>query len=463
MTARRRIVFLGNHTRTEFFRRVSKYMDSDTTRVSWVVVNAAQRASLLQTHPPEDVLYLPLSLPLSDNAAAPLKINDLLFCDRRLKFMLPRGKRYLQAIQPAIQSFLKSEVPTLVVGELTLSYEIVAYRLVQGYLPNCRWVSLAHTRMPPNHFSFYEDEAFSREVWRVPQTGIDDGAFPEGEVDGPDYVALNRNITAFVSSRGFLLSKLRRFFSMEGYDPEDPTYHSNTRWDKLRKNVPFLVNRLTYRGLPKVGVDAIRACKGRSVIFPLHLQPEANIDTCGRYWDNQAETILKIWRQLGPDDALFIKEHPVAIGNRGWAFYKRLLAYPNLHLLRHTAPIPEVLDAVDYVFTIAGTMGMEAALSGGKVLCLAPTTYDRLANVVSPTISDFRRCGTIEDLYETLRAEKTGGWDARAFKTHMAQYAWPGDGAGDLNANPGSWAPGNLTRVARALERVLAQIGEPRP
>ena len=44
--------------------------------------------------------------------------------------------------------------------------------------------------------------------------------------------------------------------------------------------------------------------------------------------------------------------------------------------------IQQLLDAVEYVFTIS-TMGLEAARKGKKVLCLSPTVYDRLANVTS--------------------------------------------------------------------------------
>ena len=122
--------------------------------------------------------------------------------------------------------------------------------------------------------------------------------------------------------------------------------------------------------------------------------------------------------------------------------------------------MPEVLEEIDYVFTISGTMGLEAALTGGKVLCLAPTTYDRLENVVSPTIADFRRCGPIDNLYETLRAEKQGGWSQAEYASHLARFAYPGDAEGDAIANPASWEPRNLARVASAFEQVLDQVSE---
>lgn len=455
MTHRNRIVFLGNQTKTAFFRQVVRHLDPQKTRVSWIVVNAAQRDALLQDYPAEDVLYLPLSTS-ETRAPCPVKINDLLYRDRRLMHMIDRGRAYLRAIQAPIADFLGADLPTLVVGELTYAYEVLTYRLVQQRLPQVHWGSPFLTRVPAGHFAFFADEAFSREVWTVPKTGAPE-AGADAEED-PDYKAMIRNHIAKQGSSSFITKKLGRFLSLDGYDAEDPTWKSNTRLDKLRKNARWWWNRRTYKGVPKVGIEAIEACKGRTVIFPLHLQPELNIDTCGRYWDDQAETILKIWRQLGPDDALFIKEHPVAIGNRGRDFYDRLLAYPNLYLLHHATPVPEVLSKIDYVFTISGTMGLEAALAGGRVLCLAPTTYDRLENVVTPTIADFRRCGTVDDLYDTLRAEKMDPWDVARFHAHVARHAWPGDAEGDQVGNPASWSALNLARVAWALQTVLTRL-----
>ncbi len=460
MSFTNRLCFMGNQSRTAFFQKIAEQIDRSSTRISWIVVNAAQKAVLrADGYDEEDILYLPLSTQ-QVRAPYPVKINDLVFCDRRLMHMRERGLEYLRAIQAPMVDFLETDLPTLVVGELTYAYEVLAHRLVKAFIPNAEWVSPFLTRVPAGYFAFFADEAFSREVWPVREGSEPRAAEAESEAEMIGYAEMNRKHIARQGTAGFITEKIRRFLSLQDFDPEDPTWKSNRRRDKLAKNASWWANRRSYSRVPKVGIDAIKACRGRSVIFPLHLQPELNIDTCGRYWDNQAETILKIWRQLGPADALFIKEHPVAIGNRGRAWYERLLAYPGLHLLDHTAPVPEVLEKIDYVFTISGTMGLEAALAGGKVLCLAPTTYDRLENVVSPTIADFRRCGPIDNLYETLRAEKQGGWSQAEYASHLARFAYLGDAEGDAIANPASWEPRNLARVASAFEQVLEQVSE---
>jgi hypothetical protein len=244
---------------------------------------------------------------------------------------------------------------------------------------------------------------------------------------------------------------------MRNYDADEPNWNSNDRFEMLIKNIRYISNIISYRYIEKVGIKEIESCKGRSIIFPLHLEPELNIDTCGRYWENQRETILKIWRQLGPEDQLFIKEHPVAIGNRSAHWYRFLLDHPNLHLLNHDLSVDEILPKIDYVFTISGTMGLEAALMGLKVFCLAPTSYDRLENVVSPGIVSFLNAYNIDDLYDTLKSEKTLSWTREEFLFHVNQYSFAGDPEGNLIANPDAMCTDNIRKVALAFEFLLCK------
>ncbi|MGE9292471.1 MAG: hypothetical protein ACQKBW_02570 [Puniceicoccales bacterium] len=157
MNHQNRLCFMGNQSRTAFFQRVAEHIDRTRTRISWIVVNAAQRDALLaEGYGSEDILYLPLSTPIVRDAY-PAKVNDLVFCDRRLKNIKSRGLQYLHAIQAPIVDFLDTDLPTLVVGELTYAYEVLTHRLVKAYLPRARWVSPFLTRVPAGRFAFFAD------------------------------------------------------------------------------------------------------------------------------------------------------------------------------------------------------------------------------------------------------------------------------------------------------------------
>lgn len=448
-----RICFLGNNDKTEFYRRIAEQIDARKTRISWIVINRSQRDALKEQFPDEDVLFLNLATP-ETRAPFNIKINDLIFADRCLKNIKSLGHQYLRAIQAPIFDFLNSDLPTLVVGELTYGHEVLIHRMTKHTLRNCQWASPFHTRIPQGKFAFFSDEAFSRESV-LANNGKNSATGPDSDIS---YTEMNRNHIQRQNSISFYADKARSFLSMKKYDKYEPSWNRNTRLVKLLKNSTYLFNKLSYKYVPKVELESIDVCAGKTAIFPLHLEPELNIDTCGRYWENQSETILKIWRQLGPNDRLFIKEHPVAIGNRGAHWYKKLLSHPNLHLLHHAIPVDEILQKVDFVFTISGTMGLEAALNGNKVLCLAPTTYDRLENVVSPSIGDFHRTRNIEDLYDTLQKEKRIAWTRDQYLSHVDRHAFIGDPEGDLTSNRASWHLDNIQRVAHAFEHALQKL-----
>ena len=192
MAYRNRLCFLGNQSRTAFFQKIAEQFDRSSTRISWIVVNAAQKAVLsADGYDEEDILYLPLSTQ-QVRAPYPVKINDLVFCDRRLMHMRERGLAYLRAIQAPMVDFLETDLPTLVVGELTYAYEVLAHRLVKAFIPNAEWVSPFLTRVPAGYFAFFADEAFSREVWPVREGSEPRAAEAESEAEKIGYAEMNR-------------------------------------------------------------------------------------------------------------------------------------------------------------------------------------------------------------------------------------------------------------------------------
>lgn len=126
MTHRNHIVFIGNQVKIDFCRELLKRLAPEMTRTSWIVVNAEQRDALIEDCSPEDVRYLPLSNP-ETRAPYALKINDLLYYDRRLMHMLDCGHVHLRAIRKPHVGFLGIDLPALVVGVLAYAYEVLTY------------------------------------------------------------------------------------------------------------------------------------------------------------------------------------------------------------------------------------------------------------------------------------------------------------------------------------------------
>ena len=445
------VCFISNQTKTLFYDKIAERLTNKGVTVYWIVVNLKYYKMLVKKYGKNNVLYLPLNI---SRLSKPfnLKINDLLYSDRRLKNIPDRGIKYLKNIQPYIFDFISTRQVQIVLGEQTYAYECLIFRIVNNFIEGSVAISAYLSRYPALHYCFYSDESFSREIF--PSTNKASNYSSRSESIGSDYKKIIKSHISNSKSFAYNFHKFMRFVKITDYDKQDPTWKSNTRWDKLKKNVKNYINIAGYSIIPKVEVSAIKEVPGNSIVFPLHLQPELNIDTAGRYFDNQYEAIINIWRQLGPEDCLFIKEHPVAIGNRGYVFYKKLLSKPNIKILNHQCDVSGILNECDYVFTISGTMGLEAAILGKKVFCMAPTSYDRLSTVATPNIEMFRSSLNIELLYEKCITNK-GGWSIDEYKDHMEKFSYPGDAEGDFLGNPSSWDGHNINNVAKVIEGLL--------
>ena len=133
------------------------------------------------------------------------------------------------------------------------------------------------------------------------------------------------------------------------------------------------------------------------LFFPLHVQPERNVDIDAPFYSDQIETITNIAKALPVDCKLFVKEHP-AMRFRHWREikeYKELIALPNIELIHPSVSSKEMLENCKMVITINGTTGLEAALYEKPAIVFTDTIYQSLPSV--------HRLKSLEELPEAIR------------------------------------------------------------
>ncbi len=132
------------------------------------------------------------------------------------------------------------------------------------------------------------------------------------------------------------------------------------------------------------------------LFFPLHVQPERNVDIDAPFYSDQIETITNIAKSLPIDYQLFVKEHP-AMRFRHWRKikeYKELMTLPNVELIHPSVSSKEMLENCKIVITINGTTGLEAALYEKPAIVFTDTIYQSLPSV--------HRLKSLEELPEAI-------------------------------------------------------------
>ena len=139
--------------------------------------------------------------------------------------------------------------------------------------------------------------------------------------------------------------------------------------------------------------------KEKFIYFPLHVQPERNLDIDAPYYANQLDVIENIARSLPIQYKLYVKEHQT-MKFRHWrqtSFYNSVLNLANVTLIHPLSNSLEIIKNCSLIITIAGTTGVEAALYQKPSIVLADVSYSNLSCVKK--INNFEELpGAIEEL-----------------------------------------------------------------
>ena len=147
---------------------------------------------------------------------------------------------------------------------------------------------------------------------------------------------------------------------------------------RLRKNLWLLNRRQLLRQPPQ----------HRFAFFGLHMQPESSIDVFAHFFSNQERVIELIARSLPPTHSLLIKLHKSDTPNYSAASLARYSRFPGVELVSAHADTFAFIKQADLVFTIQGTIGLEAALLGKPVITFgdSPTKLFPSVSTIGKTI-----------------------------------------------------------------------------
>lgn len=159
---------------------------------------------------------------------------------------------------------------------------------------------------------------------------------------------------------------------------------------KLRANLLRVVRKLSSRHA--YGTPDAASIPQRSVFYALHYQPEQSTLAQGIWHVNQVALVENLSKSLPLGHTLVVKEHPWGRGNRPSWQYKHMAGFHNVMFC--DAPAKEIIQRVDAVVAVSGTVAMEALAFDKPTVVLGRNFFE---------FSDlFYRVRDIQDLPDTL-------------------------------------------------------------
>ncbi len=120
---------------------------------------------------------------------------------------------------------------------------------------------------------------------------------------------------------------------------------------------------------------------GDYVFFGLHLEPEMALLLHAPFATDQLHLIRQTAKALPVGCMLYVKEHPQMVSYRPRSFYAELKKIPNVRLIDPSIMGLTLIEKARLVFTVSGSIGLEALLLGKPVIVFGDQFYNTLSMV----------------------------------------------------------------------------------
>jgi hypothetical protein len=175
--------------------------------------------------------------------------------------------------------------------------------------------------------------------------------------------------------RRALSPNLNRLLSYLRQNAQRDKYVDYTKIDPKRKILGNLLRVcrkwMSRNAYGSVSLDVIPE---RSVFFALHYQPEQSTLAQGLWHANQTALVENISKSLPLGYTLIVKEHPWGRGNRPLWQYRHLNGFYNVMFC--DAPSKQIIQRVDAVITVTGTVAMEALVFDKPAVMLGRNYFE---------------------------------------------------------------------------------------
>ena len=388
-------------------------------------------------------------------------LNVMAYADRIIRrYPFERVLTILTGVCRFWEKLFYEEQPDVVVGEVACASEWIAWSLARArgikYL-------IPYSGPLPRRFFFV----------RSPVGGWDSAELLYREVKERGLtVEQNRLAEDFLST--FRARRMRSPIHAPAF--RSPVTLDRTAWERLvqrAKRVPFRVRTHledsyfevgSYNGTPpwegvlkdlfrmvrhivdETAVFESKVTPGQKIYFPLHVQPEFNIDVRAPFCANQLALIESIAKSVPVGYRLVVKDHPGMRGYRPISYYRQLNKLYNVQLISPAIDSHGIIQCSDVVLTIVGTTAWEGILYEKPVVAFGPLAYrayDLLYNC--PSVSDLPSV-----LAEAIRGFRPNHDLLLKFIWATLESAHHGEWHDPL-ATPSIVEPTNIDKIAAAI------------
>lgn len=416
---RKKILFLENRYRTYAWQWMADFLEKKGCEIYWIVQNhyftpKGENIYVIPYPSDKDILN-------AKERGVPSDIFDYVsFIDRNLYIFGCKNTDYYYYYYNEIKDYILKVSPDLVIGECTQFYELLAISICKQeeilYLHPCT------CRYPVDRFSFYQYNTLT------PYKGSGEEYPYEEALQLANDIANRSTQPSYMiippfSWKGWLEDKkdklIKSYCYLRGEHFCTPSIvkkkKKNQQRDELVKKWEVLASSKQWEN---------RIQNKFVVMYPMQMQPEANLDVWGYPYRDQTETIRKIAEQLEEDEVLVVKPNPKAKYELTDELLTFLASRNNVLVVPLLTPMANVFEKTDLVVAVTGTIAMECIVSNKPVVTLAKTMNNQQRNC--PYLDDLMRLRPFIDMAKNGEYVKISDDERVAYINELVRTSYQG-------------------------------------
>ncbi|MFM7013246.1 MAG: hypothetical protein ACKO0Z_28605 [Betaproteobacteria bacterium] len=358
-----KFLFIENREKTLFWDKVALSLEGQGHTVHWLIQNHKFRPNKSLNTAATVLPYPSIKKEAIDDEEMWIRENHPFLIADRGRTFFHAGIGHYDCYKSAIGDVLNNYQPDLVVGESTLFHELLAIHLCKE--KGIAYVQPMSNRYPRGRFSLLSFDSQipiveSKEEWSHEQA-LDLAKRIATSTEVPFYMSAPTGSVKLRQQLAWVAARGRVWLGRLGGE----RYNTPSLSRKLELRQMVRRNLMRWNALERLP----KAAK-QTVLYPMQLQPESNIDVWGRPYSDQVDFIKRLLSAIPENFEIAIKANPKAKYELTDEFLMLAEKEKRICLLPVRLPMSGALEQALGAITITGTIGFEAMCGKGRALSL---------------------------------------------------------------------------------------------
>lgn len=439
-----KILVIENRYATLIWDAIAQQLEARGHEIHWIIQNPMFMPSVGEKH----VLPFPSASEKKEDES----LSWLRDTDRGVRWFGGNGSHW-HPYNKRIREILESVRPDVVFGEPTQFHEQLT--LENSRQIGIRFLSPSGTRYPVGRLHFFDYDT----LIPVGGEGVD---LNDSELETMLDTIVERKVVPsymeVVPQSGLKkkFSKLKNKLLITTGWLIGEKYITPSPLKKMRLERAHFKRCLDWEAFAQVQLP--ESLKNRPwVLYPLQMQPEANIELWGKPWSYQAEIVKRAAQSLEKMGAvLVVKPNPKSKYELSDDLCELVKSTPNIIALSHKTPMKAVFPLAPLLMTVTGTVTLECIFASKPIAVLGNHAMTKYAGI--EVMNQPEDIASVMDKVLTQRAKVATRDDAKLILNHLYTKSYPVTLWHQLD-RPELMTERNVNKLTDAFEDVLNHLG----